>query len=61
VVDIWPASRVCSGKQVGGEVSRPRKRVPCRAEDAAVGDSAKASRSLRKAEDCLRAELKREF
>lgn len=35
--------------------------VPCKAADAVAGDSANASRSLRRAEDCLRAELKREF
>ncbi len=35
--------------------------APCRAGDAVAGDSAKVSRSLRRAEDCLSAELKREF
>ena len=34
---------------------------PCRPADAAVGASAKVSRSLRIAFDCLRAELKRAF
>jgi hypothetical protein len=34
---------------------------PWRAEEAVDGDSAKVSRSRRRAEDCLSAELKREF
>jgi hypothetical protein len=60
VVEIWPASWICSGEQVRCTI-QPGKRVPCRAGDAVAGDSAKASRSLRRADDCLRAELKREF
>ena len=34
---------------------------PCRADDDVAGASAKASRSRRTEDDCLRAELKREF
>jgi hypothetical protein len=48
------------GKKVGGSWFGLGV-VPWRAGDAVAGDSAKVSRSLRRAEDCLRAELKREF
>jgi len=34
---------------------------PCREGGVVVGEAAKASRSLRMEEDCLRAELKTEF
>jgi len=34
---------------------------PCKAADVVAGDAANVSRSRRIAEDCFRAELKREF
>lgn len=64
VVEIWPSdpARVRgkgeAGRRKGEIAGRP---LPCKAEDAVLGDSAKVSRSFRRAEDCFRAELKREF
>ena len=55
---IWPVKDKGQRKKSPSGLSRG---IPCKAGEDEFGESAKASRSLRTAEDCFRAELKRGF
>lgn len=57
--EIWPVRRLML--VVSPEAVMPGRDLPCSAGVDAEGASVKASRSRRTDEDCLRAELKREF